>query len=35
MTGFTTSNTLKELINKFPMKRRKKRGKKKKKKKRA
>jgi hypothetical protein len=35
MSGFTTSTTLREMINKFPMKRRKRSGKKKKKKKRS
>ena len=33
MSGFTTSTTLKEMINKFPMRKRRKSGKKKKKKK--
>ena len=32
MAGFTTSTTLKEMINKFPMRKRRKSGKKKKKK---
>ena len=35
MSGFTTTTTLREMINKFPMKRRKRSGKKKKKKKRS
>ena len=35
MVGFTTSATLAEFINKFPMKKRRKSGKKKKKKKRT
>jgi hypothetical protein len=33
MSGFTTSTTLKEMINKFPMRKRRRSGKKKKKKK--
>ncbi len=35
MSGFTTTTTLREMIDKFPMKRRRKSGKKKKKKKRS
>ena len=35
MSGFTTTTTLREMINKFPMKRRKRSGKKKKQKKRS
>ena len=35
MSGFTTSTTLKEMINKFPMRKRRRSGKKKKKKKRS
>ncbi len=35
MSGFTTTTTLREMIDKFPMKRRRRSGKKKKKKKRS